>query len=305
MSNFEHIKKCRPVSKCLLLGVVILNLTACGGESLSDEPLSVSYDGIWQGVYTTEWDPTEKPLYMIAKDDNATIIYDGYNLATSGLLTGDSAGFSVDPNTNFTQGLSAAIYLRQETIDAEVSDGGLTLSYDGELSVDDIAFGSVMYLYTGFNAYDPFELGFIVNVDLEKTPQSYKGNIWETDLMTLPISLEDIVGTWSGSSISIDTLLQGPTILTLKMVIDANGDILASDSDDCTYEGTVIVPDESVNSAEFSLEAQICPIIEGGPLLETFRLRYTGPGFLNAEKNRFTIGLENGSSVIAMTLSPQ
>ena len=325
MDIFEYKNKTQSAAKRALLSAIVLSLTACGGDSDSTEEdvAAVSYDGIWEGVYSSGTEgQDEKPLYMIVKENEATIIYRGYNLATTGSLEGDAGGFSLDPtNTNFNAGLSGAIYLRQETLEAEVTDldlnefdfevvpdQALKLSYFGELSVDDSTSNGLGTLFTGIEAFSAFELGFIDNPVVDQVDQVYTATVWKTDLMAMPILLDEVVGEWHGESVVIDTDTDtgNPVALTFDMIVDSEGDITGSDSEGCSFLGDLHVPDETVNIVEFSIDADLCPVVEGGVYrLPAFRGKYLGQGFFNEAKDALTIGLVNSASVITMTMSRQ
>lgn len=325
MDIFEYKNKTQSAAKRALLSAIILSLTACGGDSDSTEEnvAGVSYDGIWEGVYSSGTEgQDEKPLYMIVKENEATIIYRGYNLATTGSLEGDAGGFSLDPtNTNFNAGLSGAIYLRQETLEAEVTDldlnefdfevvpdQALKLSYFGELSVDDSTSNGLGTLFTGIEAFNSFELGFIENPVVDQVDQVYTATVWKTDLMAMPIQLNEVVGEWRGESVVIDTDTDtgDPVTLTFDMVVDSEGVITGSDSEGCAFSsGSAGVPDETVNIVEFSIDATDCPVVDGGQPFPTFRGKYLGQGFFNEAKDTLTIGLVNSASTIAMTMSRQ
>lgn len=323
MDIFEYKNKTQSAAKRALLSAIILSLTACGGDSDSTEEdvAAVSYDGIWEGVYssgTEEQD--EKLLYMIVKENEATIIYRGYNLATTGSLEGDAGGFSLDgPNTNFNAGLSGTIYLRQETLEAEVTDldlnefdfevvpdQALKLSYFGELSVDDSASNGLGTMFTGIEAFNSFELGFIENPVVDQVDQVYTATVWKTDLMAMSIQLDEVVGEWHGDSVIIDTDTEDSVTLTFDMVVDSEGIITGSDSEGCGFSsGSAGVPDETVNIVEFSIDANLCPVVEGGQPLPALRDKYLGQGFFNEAKDTLTIGLVNSASTITMTMSRQ
>lgn len=322
MDIFEYKNKTQSAAKRALLSAIILSLTACGGDSDSTEEdvAAVSYDGIWEGVYSSGTEgQDEKPLYMIVKEDEATIIYRGYNLATTGSLEGDAGGFSLDgPNTNFNAGLSGTIYLRQETLEAEVTDldlnefdfevvpdQALKLSYFGELSVDDSASNGLGTMFTGIEAFSAFELGFIENPVVDQVDQVYTATVWKTDLMAMSIQLDEVVGEWHGDSVIIDTDTEDSVTLTFDMVVDSKGDITGSDNEGCSFLGDLHVPDETVNIVEFSIDANLCPVVEGGQPLPALRDKYLGQGFLNEAKDTLTIGLVNSASTITMTMSRQ
>ena len=324
MDIFEYKNKTQSAAKRALLSAIVLSLTACGGDSDSTEEdvAAVSYDGIWEGVYSSGTEgQDEKPLYMIVKENEATIIYRGYNLATTGSLEGDAGGFSLDgPNTNFNAGLSGTIYLRQETLEAEVTDldlnefdfevvpdQALKLSYFGELSVDDSASNGLGTIFTGIEAFNSFELGFIENPVVDQVDQVYTATVWKTDLMAMSIQLDEVVGEWHGDSVIIDTDTEDSVTLTFDMVVDSEGLVTGSDSEGCTFSsGGAGVPDETVNIVEFSIDAALCPVVEGGVYrLPAYRDKYWGQGFFNEAKDTLTIGLVNSASTIAMTMSRQ
>lgn len=330
MSTFKNVKKYSALMASLPPVLLILNLSACGGDSSSsgeagsNEPApNVDYDGIWQGGYTTEGNPSEKPLYMIVKDDKVTFVYDGDNLVTTASIAGNEQGFEVEPTSYVSSRLEDAMSFENELLSATVTEeGGLTVNYSGDLIVQDylgdlfqveflgLGFSpeQLSILYTGYNPSDDFQLAFITKTEME-SPQAFVANLQKTALYEMPVPMQDLVGAWQGSSVRIDTAFDAPSEFNLALEIAEDGSITGSDSN-CSYEGSISLAGESINAFDIELDATNCEFLVGseplplaGFVLPIIKSTYEGVGFLSEDKSQFIMGLENGIEAIGLTLN--
>ncbi|PCJ16378.1 MAG: hypothetical protein COB04_10970 [Gammaproteobacteria bacterium] len=324
MSNYSIIKK-RGFGVTALASLLVLSfsLSGCGGDESDvtttptdeSEIISTSLDGIWQGSYQAEGTTEDRVLYMIVDNGDATVIYDGFNLASFGSVVVEDAELVLAPKTFVDAQISRVVSLRDESMEIDLVEAvapesvednvemgqvnEFSLFYEGTLSVDERNIPDV--IDAGVRRDTVFNLGFISHDDLEFTPLSYSADLQRTDLFDLPISRADLIGIWAGSSIQVDTESSAAAVYALELIIDEEGIVTGIDGEGCEYNGLVSVLDESINIVDINrVDLVGCTL---GPVpIPVFRVGYSGQGFLNANKTELTIGVNNGSQVIAMKL---